>query len=350
MKSETGLTVSVITPCYNGARFLAETLQSALAQTQPPHEIIVVDDGSTDDSAAIAESFGPPVRVIRQSNRGESVARNRGLAEATGDYILFLDADDLISRDALERLSKAAGSAPNAVALCGYAEFESDPSHPLRVQVPAKAGLFPRVIRSSIAPPHCFLTPRETVRAAGGFNESIRHGEDWEFWFRIALQNPPLVTVRQVAAYYRKHPNSQCASAWSNIDRQREFLQVMEFVCRSLLDRPDLLGRWGRSLFWRAIDQVRVARAAGIPWIELQNLARLIEQVVHRHRRELRDARVARMVALLGVRWTETLRGLLVANPHRQRFATRDVEGARDDSSSDEREGSGVPVALSSTE
>ena len=81
---EMPVTVSIITPCYNGAPFLHATLQSALAQTHAPLEVIVVDDGSTDESAAIAEAFGTPVRVIRQANQGESVARNRALAEARG--------------------------------------------------------------------------------------------------------------------------------------------------------------------------------------------------------------------------------------------------------------------------
>ncbi len=70
--------VSIIIPCYNGAPFLRDALDSALRQTVPPSEVILVDDGSTDDSAAIAEAYGPPVRVIRQDNQGESVARNAG--------------------------------------------------------------------------------------------------------------------------------------------------------------------------------------------------------------------------------------------------------------------------------
>ena len=96
-------TVSVVIPCYNGAAFLRETLDSVLAQTYPPLEVILIDDGSTDESAAIAESYGPPVRVIRQENQGESVARNRGMDEARGDWIACLDADDLWKPEKLER-------------------------------------------------------------------------------------------------------------------------------------------------------------------------------------------------------------------------------------------------------
>ena len=87
--------ISVVIPCFNGAAYLRETLNSVLAQTHCPCEILVVDDGSTDDSATIAESFGPSVRVIRQSNQGESVARNRGIDETCSEWIAFLDADDV---------------------------------------------------------------------------------------------------------------------------------------------------------------------------------------------------------------------------------------------------------------
>src|SRR6187397_1072894 len=99
------ITISIITPCYNGSRYIRETLQSALAQTHPPLEVIVIDDGSTDDSAALAENAGPPVRVIRQTNQGESVARNRGIAEARGSHVLFLDADDMLEPESLSRLT-----------------------------------------------------------------------------------------------------------------------------------------------------------------------------------------------------------------------------------------------------
>ena len=109
---ESAPTISVIIPCYNGARFLRETLASALGQTRPPLEVIVVDDGSTDDSAAIAESFGPPVRVIRQANQGESKARNVGLRQSRGKYVLFLDSDAMISRSSVARLVERMESDP----------------------------------------------------------------------------------------------------------------------------------------------------------------------------------------------------------------------------------------------
>jgi glycosyltransferase involved in cell wall biosynthesis len=116
--SQSSQTISVVIPCYNGAKYLREALDSVLAQTLPPLEVIVVDDGSTDDSAAIAESFGPPVRVIRQSNQGESVARNRAIGEAKGEWVAFLDADDLWLPEKLAEQAKL--MTPSIGAVCSW--------------------------------------------------------------------------------------------------------------------------------------------------------------------------------------------------------------------------------------
>lgn len=87
--------ISVVIPCDNGERYVGEAIQSILRQSRPPDEVLVVDDGSTDASAKVAGAFGSLVRVLSQDNRGESVARNRGIDESTGDWIAFCDADDL---------------------------------------------------------------------------------------------------------------------------------------------------------------------------------------------------------------------------------------------------------------
>jgi len=107
-----GPTVSVVIPVWNAARYLSETLRSVLRQTRPAEEIVVVDDGSTDESAAVAEEFGARVRVLRQENRGESAARNRGIEAAQGDWIAFLDADDLWHPDKLARQLAAVRADP----------------------------------------------------------------------------------------------------------------------------------------------------------------------------------------------------------------------------------------------
>jgi glycosyltransferase involved in cell wall biosynthesis len=98
-----GLSISVVIPCHNGAQFLRETLTSVLAQTRPPSEVIVVDDGSTDGSGDVARSFGPPVAVITQANSGLGPTRNRGIQAVSGDVIALVDADDLWHPEKLER-------------------------------------------------------------------------------------------------------------------------------------------------------------------------------------------------------------------------------------------------------
>ena len=122
-----GHAVSVVVPCHNAAPFIADTIQSILGQTRAVDEIVVVDDGSSDGSAAIAESFGEPVRVIRQPNRGECAARNRGVQEARGDIIAFLDADDLWHPEKIERQLACFDAHPEVGAvMTSVAIFERD--------------------------------------------------------------------------------------------------------------------------------------------------------------------------------------------------------------------------------
>ena len=109
--------VSVIVPCYNGAAFLEEALRSALGQSYPEVEVVVVDDGSTDSSAEIARRF--PVRYIRQENRGLSEARNAGIRESKGSYLVFLDADDRLKRRAIETGLEALALRPDCALTVG---------------------------------------------------------------------------------------------------------------------------------------------------------------------------------------------------------------------------------------
>jgi glycosyltransferase involved in cell wall biosynthesis len=124
-------TVSVIIPAYNAGKYLEATLDSVLAQTQPPMEVLVVDDGSTDDTPAILQRYSRPVRWFRQENSGEGPSRNTGLAQATGEYIAFLDADDVCAPNRLEQQAAALRRVPEAVA-CFTGHWTFDASGPLQ--------------------------------------------------------------------------------------------------------------------------------------------------------------------------------------------------------------------------
>ena len=173
--------VAVVIPVYNGARFLGEALASVLAQTYPPAEVVVVDDGSTDDSAKIAASFNG-VRVLMQANAGPSAARNAGVAGSSAVVIAFLDADDTWLPRKLERQVAALESdAGLGLVLC-YQKY--------RIEGPAGA---PAWFRGPIdggsergAVPSNWLLPRHVFERVGPFDPTVRYAEDQE-WFARAL-------------------------------------------------------------------------------------------------------------------------------------------------------------------
>lgn len=294
------VTVSIITPCYNGARYVKDTLESAVSQTRPALEVIVIDDGSTDDSAAIAERVGPPVRVIRQTNHGESYARNRGVEAARGSHVLFLDADDLLAPDALEHLCAALDDRPGAVALMGCAWFTgTDPESPHTTKQFSHPQFFPDIIESNFAPPLCWLAPIEVVRKAGGFCETLHWFEDWDLWWRVGLDEPPLVCVPYVGARYRQHPQSQLATV-SAANRARGHVALVTRLSSAFLERPDLLARCGTQMFWSAWTALKRARTAGVPWDELSPLAQNLRALATSGPRTVTASWTGRLVRVVG--------------------------------------------------
>ena len=202
-------TVSVIIPCYNGAAFLPETLQSVLDQTHPPLEVLVIDDGSTDRSVEIAASFGPPVRSISQKNQGESVARNRGLTEARGEWVAFLDADDLWQPSKLER--QLAAARPRHVAVhCNIRVFGARDGETHLERDPNRAAI------ERIALKHDFHISSTLVRrdSCPPFPTWTQYGEDTVFLLDLVRCGPlalvvePLVSVRRHGGNQSENPQA----------------------------------------------------------------------------------------------------------------------------------------------
>lgn len=203
--------VSIIIPCYNAGRWLAQTLESALAQTHPSIEIIVVDDGSSDNSLAIARSFEPRgVCVVAQANSGASAARNHGLRLARGEFILFLDADDLLSPDAVARQATALEGKPDHIAFGAWARFHDDPAaavftpHPGWHDSPALDWI-KETWRDTEPMYQCgnFLIPRPLLNRAGGWDERLSLIDDFEFFTRLILASTGLVFISEARLYYR---------------------------------------------------------------------------------------------------------------------------------------------------
>ena len=120
------MSLSVVIPCRDGEAYLAETLRSLSLQTRQPDEVILVDDGSVDRSVEIAQGFGPPIRVVTGEARGPSAARTLGASLASGDRLMFLDADDLLSPDALASLDAALDDHPDQFAMCPWKRWERE--------------------------------------------------------------------------------------------------------------------------------------------------------------------------------------------------------------------------------
>ncbi|MCX7894142.1 MAG: glycosyltransferase [Burkholderiales bacterium] len=235
--------VSVVMPCYNGARFLQTSLGSVIGQTFADFELVFVDDGSTDGSAEVAASMADErIRIIRQANSGVSAARNRGLASARGAYIAFLDADDTWDPAFLARMVAALATRPDAaLAYCGWqnvglAGGRGAPFVPPDYETAEKCA---DLIEACPWPIHAALTRRAAIEAAGGFDERFAVGEDFLLWMEIACFNP-IVRVPEVLAYYHHHEGAQATK-----NRLRAALEPYRAQRKFLAHHPEVHARLG---------------------------------------------------------------------------------------------------------
>lgn len=190
--TEPDLKVSVIIPCYNAAKYISETLRSVLNQTMQNFEIIIVDDGSTDESAVIVKSFKDPrIHYVYQINRGHAATRNTAIRKAKGKFIAFLDSDDVWHASKLEKQLQLTTSY-DAV-YCGYRNISEDggssdqkKTKHIHTENLKDAILSGNVISGSLS---SVLIRKDVIENAGYLREDILIGEDWEYWFRILWGN-----------------------------------------------------------------------------------------------------------------------------------------------------------------
>lgn len=202
--------VSVIIPSYNYGRFIAEAIGSALRQSLAPGEIVVVDDGSADDTAEIVAGFGERVRYIRQENAGVCVARNRGVAESSGELIAFLDADDIWEPTKLEKQAELfERDGRIGLVHCGMREFDTDTGETIAVHTNGMEGeVADELLLWENAAVNvsgsAIVVSREAFEAAGGFDPRQKCGEDWDLCYRIARRYR-VGFVREPLVNYRSH-------------------------------------------------------------------------------------------------------------------------------------------------
>ncbi|MDA0314295.1 MAG: glycosyltransferase family A protein [Bacteroidetes bacterium] len=201
--------ISIIIPCYNQGIYLKETIQSALASTYRPLEILLINDGSTDNSLELAqelETQHPEVRVIDQANGGVTKARNAGIAAAQGEYILPVDGDDLIAATYIEQGLAILSSRPEVkVVYCQAEKFTETTRKPWKL----KPFSLQQLAKDNMIFVSALFRKTDAL-AVDGFSEDMQLGrEDWEFWIKLLKNGGEVVQLPLVGFYYRLTPNSK---------------------------------------------------------------------------------------------------------------------------------------------
>jgi glycosyltransferase involved in cell wall biosynthesis len=200
---------SVIIPLYNKAPYVRKALETVCAQTYRDYEIIVINDGSTDNSAIIAEEYlngveGISYKILFQQNAGVSAARNNGVAQASGDYIAFLDADDWWEPTYLERMAQLIADYPEAgLYACNYVYYKPGKTH-VALNIPTGYINYPKAYYESGAMPVTSITaimPRTVFDEMEGFPVGIKLGEDFLLWAKTAMHYP-VAFLNEPLAYY----------------------------------------------------------------------------------------------------------------------------------------------------
>ncbi len=272
--------ISVVIPAYNCASFIGEAIESVLKQKISVHEIIVVDDGSEDDTGAIIRKKYPKVRIFRQKNGGPAIARNRGVAEADGDWIAFLDADDIWTSNKIEEQLSVLKRHPQVKLIASdMAEIDihGNITIPSMQEWHGQKTFFenlhgrpiPRAAASlmgkNFIPTGTVLVERDVLLEKDGFNSSLRYGEDLELWVRIAADHP-ISCLPNVHMLRRRH-GSNATNFTMNM--AKDLVKVAESVRRQArealeeqgADVDQLVSQAWANLGYALFDQGQYAQA-----------------------------------------------------------------------------------------
>jgi glycosyltransferase involved in cell wall biosynthesis len=263
--------VSIIIPAFNSEKFLAECIDSAIGQTWPNKEIIVIDDGSTDGSLKIAQAYAG-LKVISQNNKGASAARNAGLKEAKGAYLQFLDADDLLSPDKIEAQIACLNGSVTELAICttvhfnngenylngkpARAWFDADNANPVDFLTKLYAGEETMPGYGGMIAVHAWLTPVNLIEKAGPWNEKLSLDDDGEFFCRVVLASEGIKYSNKGFNYYRKFNRQQSLSAQNSSKSLESAILAMSLKFEHLKSKTNnvLVDRiFSRHFWWTGV-------------------------------------------------------------------------------------------------
>lgn len=218
--------VTIVTPAYNQAEYLAETIESVLAQDYPNIEYIVLDDGSTDSTPEVLQRYEGRAHVERHANMGQAATLNKGWANAKGEFLAYLSSDDRLLPNAVSRLVAALLAAPSAAVV--YCDFYLIDAEGRRLREARAEDFDPeRLVVDLVCQPAVgAVFRREVFRREGGWNESLRQVPDFEFWLRARRQGD-FLRVPELLSEYRVHEGSASFRPMPS-ERAEEIVRVME--------------------------------------------------------------------------------------------------------------------------
>jgi glycosyltransferase involved in cell wall biosynthesis len=244
-----GPLVSIVIPAYNSEKYVADAVKSVLQQTYVSREVIVVDDGSTDGTAAALKPFSDVVRYLHQTNRGEPAARNLGIRNARGEYIAFVDADDLWLPEKLARQMAYLAAHPNcAFVYTDMSTFDEhgviDPSVKVRFHLTFPTGnIFRPLFYETLFGSGSMVFRKDCVEKTGYFDEEFLVGSDYEMWLRLARHFEGGV-VDMPLLMYRQHSTMSMRglgkALWNGVPWEAA---VLKKILRLYPEVPDELGR-----------------------------------------------------------------------------------------------------------
>lgn len=235
--------ISIIIPCYNASKYIGETIESILVQSHNNFELIIVDDGSTDDSAKIIKMYNDKrIQYIYQQNKGTCAATNHGLSKANGQYIKFFDADDIMNEQHLEAQLARIDNRTDVLVSCKWGRFYNDEVASLRFKPESvwkdmssldwlRAAL---IQRNDMMPAWLWLIPRQIIERAGTLNEELTLNNDFEFSVRLLLEANEVLFSEQAEVYYRS--GNRSSLTWVQSEKAfRSALLATDLGCSHLL-------------------------------------------------------------------------------------------------------------------
>jgi len=326
----TAPTISVIIPNFNRGALVAETIANMLGQTLPPLEVIVVDDGSTDDSRQVIGSFGGKVRLLCQDNRGPGAARNAGLLAAQGEFIQFMDSDDLASLNKLEVQANAMRASGADICYGPWVKLSFDGQ---RV-IPENHVLQSKPVPDDKPLLHWFLTNwsivfqtclfrRAFLMEAGLYRTDMFLAEDLEYFTRILLRNPKIIFTPDSLTLYRLHTINKLTESGTE-DRQKtrdraRHLALARRYCREAGIETDPTRTWHyRIKAWRCLKELEgtTGDAAELCDELRASLGRAIPHPAYHLGEVLIRVSGGLRQRLFGSRWTRPYRPSKLADRH----------------------------------